>query len=251
MICKNCSVETESNYCPNCGQKASTKRFDTKIVFSELLEKLMPFEKGVLFTSIRLLTAPGASMLEYLAGKRVNYSKPISYTLLIFAFSLIFFSQQDFQQGMQDGFGKEGSAEVRAAQKKLADVFTSNITLMYALLIPFLALASKWLYRKYRLNYAEYLVIGSYYTSGSILLGMPIMIWLEYFSSGVYNKSVIVLLGLIYFAYFVWAYVRFFKEGNAWAIGLRAVAVYVVAYVMYTLFIALVTAIAVGVWVSR
>ncbi len=248
MICKNCSLEIDGKYCQHCGQKASTKRFDAKIVFSELLEKLMPFEKGVLFTSIRLLTAPGASMREYLAGKRVNYSKPISYTLLIFAFSLIFFSQQDFQQGMQDGFGKEGSAEVRAAQKKLADVFTSNVTLMYALLIPFLALASKWVFRKYRLHYAEYLVIDAYYTSGSILLGMPIMIWLEYFSSGVYNKSAIMLLSLIYLAYFVWAYTRFFKEGNIWSTGLRAIAVYVVAYVLYTLFIALMVAVAVGIW---
>lgn len=237
MICKNCSAEIEGNYCHNCGQKASTKRFDAKIVFTELIEKLMPFEKGVLFTSIQLISAPGASMREYLAGKRMNYTKPLNYTLLVFAFSLFFFSQQDFQQGMQDGYGAT-SEEARTRMEKVASIFTSNITLVYALLIPFLALTSKWLFRKQQLNYAEYLVIGAYYTSGSILFGVPIMVWAKYMSGNMLSKSVMIALALIYLGYFIWAYIKFFRESNAWIVGLRAAVAYVLACFMYVLFTA-------------
>ena len=176
-------------------------------------------------------------MRDYLAGKRMNYTKPLSYTLLIFAFSLIFFSQQDFQQGMQAGYGA-ASEEAKARMEKVAGIFTSNMTLMYALLIPFLALTSKWLFRKQQLNYAEYLVIGAYYTSGSILVGMPIMIWTKYVGGNALSKSVMTALVLIYVGYFIWAYIKFFREGNAWIVGLRAVVAYVLAYLMYVLFTA-------------
>lgn len=247
MICKNCATEIDGNYCHHCGQKASTKRFDTKIVFSELLEKLMPFEKGVLFTSIQLISAPGASMREYLAGKRMNYTKPLSYTLLIFAFSLIFFSQQDFQQGMQAGYGA-ASEEAKARIGKVSSLFTSNITLIYALLIPFLALTSKWLFRKQPLNYAEYLVIGAYYTSGSILVGMPIMVWTKYMGGNALSKSVMTALILIYLGYFIWAYIKFFREGNTWIVGLRAIVAYVLACLMYVLFTAFVMVAAMILW---
>ena len=177
-------------------------------------------------------------MRDYLAGKRMNYTKPLSYTLLIFAFSLIFFSQQDFQQGMQAGYGA-ASEEAKARMEKVAGIFTSNMTLMYALLIPFLALTSKWLFRKQQLNYAEYLVIGAYYTSGSILVGMPIMIWTKYVGGNALSKSVMTALILIYVGYFIWAYIKFFREGNSWIIGLRAIVAYVLAYLMYVLFTAL------------
>jgi hypothetical protein len=242
MICKNCSVEIEGNYCYNCGQKASTKRFDTKIVLSELIEKLMPFEKGVLFTSLQLIRAPGSSMREYLAGKRMNYTKPLSYTLLVFAFSLIFLSQQDFQQGMQHGYGA-ASEDAKARMGKVSHVLTSNMTLIYGLLIPFLALASKWLFRKQQVNYAEYLVIGAYYSSGSILVGMPVMVWAKFVIGNTLNSLAMIILSIIYLGYFIWAYTKFFKESNAWLVGLKAFAVYLIAYIMYMLFIGIVAAI--------
>lgn len=241
ILCKNCGAEVPGKYCGECGQKASTKRFDTNIVFSELFEKLLPFDKGVLFTSIRLMVAPGESMRGYLAGKRADYTKPLAYTLLVIALSLIFFSPEDFKQGMQDGLGGGASEKAKAAQIKIAEIFTGNLSLIYSLLIPFLALTSKWFYRKQGLNYAEYLVICAYYSSGSILCGMPLMVAVSYFKKSHYSTLLFGITAVIYLGYFVWAYVRFFKNEKPWGIAWRAIGTYLLACLLYILFVSLLT----------
>lgn len=241
ILCKNCNAEVPGKYCGECGQKASTKRFDTNIVFSELVEKLLPFDKGVFFTSIRLMVAPGESMRGYLAGQRADYTKPLTYTLLVIALSLVFFSPEDFRQGMQDGLGEDASEKAKAAQIKIAEIFTGNLSLVYSLLIPFLALTSKWFYRKQGLNYAEYLVLCAYYSSGSILCGMPLMAAVNYFKKSHYGTALFGLTAVIYLGYFIWAYVRFFKDEKPWGVAWRATAAYLLASLLYIVFVSLAT----------
>ena len=79
--CKNCTLEFDSKYCPACGQKASTKRFSTRILFSQFLDKILPLDRGVIFTARRLLTHPGQMLREYLDGKRVGYTEPFQFLL--------------------------------------------------------------------------------------------------------------------------------------------------------------------------
>ncbi len=37
-VCKNCALEFEGKYCPECGQKASTKRFTTRILLKDAIK---------------------------------------------------------------------------------------------------------------------------------------------------------------------------------------------------------------------
>ncbi|MFZ4478037.1 MAG: DUF3667 domain-containing protein, partial [Saprospiraceae bacterium] len=152
MICKNCTQEFEGNYCPECGQKASTKRFTTRFLLKDVVKKEFPIDKGVLYTTRRLITAPGPMVREYLDGKRVNYTKPFQYLLLIVAISLLIFSKQQFEQGFREGFGHDQDAKVTEIQMQIMEFIFSHFSLIFLSILPFLALFSKWLFRKYEAN---------------------------------------------------------------------------------------------------
>lgn len=66
--CKNCSAEFDGKFCPECGQKASTRRIVTRDLYDDLLKKILPLDKGYLFTARRLLTAPGNAVRERAKG---------------------------------------------------------------------------------------------------------------------------------------------------------------------------------------
>lgn len=237
--CKNCGAAVSSKFCGECGQKASTKRFDLHFVFSELIEKVLPVDRGLIFTSWQLLKSPGASMREYLAGKRVNYTKPLNYTLVLTALSLFFFSGKSFKDGVVAGMGTDTNERAQAAMKQFFDFVDSNMTLMVIILIPILALVSVWFFRKKRLNYAEFLVLCAYYTAASTLIGIPFSAILKYNSAieGVWLKIFGLLMALVYFVYFVWAYVLFFEEDRAIVVAIKATLVYTIAYLLYILLI--------------
>lgn len=99
--CKNCGTEFEGKYCPRCGQKASTRRIVTRDLFTDLIKKLIPWDKGFLFTLRRLMTSPGRMVRDYLDGHRVDYSKPLSFLFLVTAIVLFAFDQDLFMRSME------------------------------------------------------------------------------------------------------------------------------------------------------
>ena len=79
--CSNCGVETDSPYCPNCGQRR-IKRFTWSHIFHIFL-KSIEFEKGFLYNLKNLTLRPGKTIHEYIGGKTKSYLNPITYFILI------------------------------------------------------------------------------------------------------------------------------------------------------------------------
>jgi hypothetical protein len=77
--CLNCGHSFKSNFCPNCGQKASVKRLTAQALFEDLIHFFTHLEKGSLFTTWSFLMQPGISSLNYISGKRKKYQSPVSY----------------------------------------------------------------------------------------------------------------------------------------------------------------------------
>ena len=240
--CKNCATAFEGNYCPECGQKASTKRFSTKILFSELIDKLLPIDRGILYSSWLMLTRPGSTIRDYLNGKRAKLTKPFQFLLIMVAISLIFFSKEDFSKGMQAGMQvtssdpeKARSTAAQAFSQQWMQWISDNMTALIVGIIPFMALVARWFFRKRDLNLAEHVVVGCYLVGGSTLAGLPIMLAFRLMGKNAYSPEMSGFFGLIYVAFCAWGYISLFKEYKAWNTGFKALLVVILGYFLYIL----------------
>lgn len=88
--CPNCSATVHGPYCAQCGQQTIHEMPTLREFAHEYLHHYVAAE-GKLFTTIRLLVLkPGQLTVEYLAGRRQRYVKPLSlYLTLSFLFFLL------------------------------------------------------------------------------------------------------------------------------------------------------------------
>lgn len=230
--CKNCAHEFEGKYCSECGQKASTKRFSTRILFSQLIDKLLPVDRGILFTSWHLVTRPGKMLRDYLDGKRMNYTKPLQFLLFMVALSLIFFhrAEENFMKGFQAGVGDGNGAKWG---QQLGALISENMTLLVVGMVPFTAWMARLFFRKSDVNYAEHTVVNSYLVAGSTLLGIPVMIVLDLLNMESLGEGAMSLYFLIYIGYFIWGYIGLFRERSPWNTGFKTLMAVSIGYLLY------------------
>jgi hypothetical protein len=88
-ICKSCGTVFRGTYCNNCGEKVlSAQDRSFKAFLNNLFQALTLVDGKVVKTLWLILRKPGFISGEYVAGRRVNYLKPLS---LFFALNLIYF----------------------------------------------------------------------------------------------------------------------------------------------------------------
>ncbi len=80
--CLNCQTTFSGWFCPDCGQKAQTKRLTTLTVIHDFIDALSDSDRGFLKTCIDLSQHPGNMLKDYLAGKRKRYLSAGKYTFL-------------------------------------------------------------------------------------------------------------------------------------------------------------------------
>lgn len=85
MKCLNCNSVFDGEFCPKCGQKASTSRFVPKEMILSVITSLIGGDNKFFITCRNLLTRPGHMVREYLLGKRASYYAPMSLLLFLVA----------------------------------------------------------------------------------------------------------------------------------------------------------------------
>ena len=85
-ICLNCHTEYIGNYCPTCGQPASTKRFTVKNALMSTLEVWGMGNRSLPRTLFHLFTRPGQMIGEYLDGKRIPFFPPVKMLFVLCVF---------------------------------------------------------------------------------------------------------------------------------------------------------------------
>lgn len=90
LKCLNCNhpLDISDKFCPNCGQKNSTKRLSLKDFVDEFLANFYAYDSKVKNTIIQLFTKPGKAAKEFIDGKRQTYANPFRFYLSV---SLIYF----------------------------------------------------------------------------------------------------------------------------------------------------------------
>jgi len=213
-VCKNCAHEFEGKFCPQCGQKAKTKRITTKQVYSEVRQRIFHYEQGFWYTTRELLLRPGHTIREYLEGKRVRHIKPLKFMFWAAAISFLIFHFIGLDQDMMQKMGEQQSSNPigQKLSVKIFKLLSDHPAIMLFLMVPLIACFSWLLFRRSRYNYAEHFVLNTYLMGelslASIVMG-PVSKWLNsIFTSTLAVPMFSVGIWVIYFG---WAYGQFFQ----------------------------------------
>lgn len=240
VLCKNCDTEVVGKHCPQCGQKASVKRIKLEDFYEDSLKKLTHWDRGLARTSLDLLKNPGEMTRDFIKGKRAKYTKPLSYLFLVVAASLVFFTPEDIQR-LQAGFSANPNALEK--MKTFNDWINGHMSLVLAFSIPFMALGTKWFNRRQDVNYAEHLVINTYWMAGATLLSFFINALVKLLKMPMMGTVHLTFSFLVAIFYHAWAYVYFFNKQRYWWGGLQGVLAYIIGYLLYFFVIIVVAAV--------
>lgn len=83
--CVNCGTHYRGNFCPQCGQAASTRRFVFRDMLQSVFATLVAGDNVFFRTAGALLFRPGHMVRDYLYGRRARYFKPVQMLVRLVA----------------------------------------------------------------------------------------------------------------------------------------------------------------------
>lgn len=205
--CKNCGkILSDENYCPQCGQAASTGRLTTRNFLTEALTGLTRLNRGFLFTCLLLLKSPWRVISDYIHGKRKNYTGPVQ-TLIVLCFLAIFldslFGSSIVSQTKQEISQILTEAKLSGILRQMADWYATSPTFQYLIIflpsIPAFMLATRKA-GHYRYNLAESLVAAIYTSCGMLVVAMlfePLNHLSPYIESAFASNLYVLIMGSI------------------------------------------------------
>lgn len=163
--CRNCGHAVNDRYCAHCGQKANIERITFSYLSHEVFHFFTHIEKGFLFTSLRMVTAPGVSVKNFVAGQRRNYQPPVSYFLVwttVYILTLL---------GIEKLFGANAAIDYKNyfGPQATTRYAITHLNAVLAVVVPFHALYLFLLFTRGTYNFFE-TAVGSIYCMGTIIL---------------------------------------------------------------------------------
>lgn len=238
--CKNCGSTIEGKYCIECGQATNTHQINTHFLWHDIQHGLMHFDKGIMFSLKELFTRPGATMREYLEGKRVSHFRPLSMLILLatvygllYHFFHIGFDKSSFGKGFSEGFNQGGKKSPLSINLEVInDWIATHYALVALIQLPFYALASKIAFRKSGYNYVEHLVMNAFLASQRMAVHIalfPLYIAFNQTDGLLYISTVI---GIVDFLLIVLGYKSFFHKYSTGKSVLLAILSYILVVVI-------------------
>ena len=243
IICKNCNNEFNGKFCNNCGQKVISHRLNFKFIIEELQHFFFHTDRGILFTIYQLLIHPGHTVREYIEGKRINHTKPLVFLLVVGSIELFLYSLFKFDfninyelffQNIDKNYVQE-MRQMMVSFSKFTDILMSYDKYLNLGLLPFLAMYTYLLFKKYGLNYVEHFVINTY------LLGQRLLISCAFFPvMYLYNGTNVIFL-ISFFSMFLmmvlfcWSFRQYFIKEKALIIIKKSIVAFGLSWLTLSL----------------
>lgn len=207
IICKNCENHYHGHYCNNCGQRAHTHRIDLKHLLHELFHALTHLDKGFLYTSKMMLSAPGQTIRDYLNGKRVRHSNPLLMLLIIGGLCSLTYYNLELKT-----VSAFKITDLDAGINMIDSKFFAILYLLYSLLFSFFDYI---LFRYKGYNYTELFTMNIFIASQILLALLALVpLWLLGKFLDI-NHHIRLIVGLIFMAYIILVRYQLFEvAGN-------------------------------------
>jgi hypothetical protein len=252
-VCPECGGELLGDYCHRCGEKRPEARDLTVRHFvGEALKELTSLDSKVYHTLVALLVRPGFLTLEWVAGRRSRYLKPLNLCLGVFAVTLFAYSVYKpvsiYDLGnllAQDQTGNTAPLARLAAKKhmetaelldRISERWQRYVSLSPLFLAAAFALVLQLVFIGSRRYFAEHLVFSMHFFSFTMLAF--VLMWPIYFFTGIksggVNIVVAVVKWLIDIVYMFFAVRAVYRLGTARTllVSLLLVLGYFVIYIL-------------------
>jgi len=242
--CLNCGTKLRGKFCHNCGQEKITKKITLSSVTREFLRNSLHWESTIINTYKELFKHPGIFIRNYLAGKRKDFTKPISFYLIILAAYVILFhllndnflepiARAKIAAGESDIiFGSVSAHEFQIILSKYLNYIAFIAPLLLAAIIMLIFRNNKNDEGE-KYSYAEYLIF-CFYTQGAGLAISCVFILLSMLNISIWNYSIIAG-----FTYSIFSMVQFTKSKSAAGI-LKSILTLILSTALYFLVIFLI-----------
>lgn len=193
MHCLNCNTTLQGAYCHSCGQKGSIHRLSLRhFVAHDLVHGLWHIEGSLPRTLLNVIRWPGRAAVAYIGGRRAGHFNLITLMLVLIGLNF-FVNAALYPKGKtvrvsnveirsipfedtvasssadKDMHPEAGTAPTRAPAR-LRQWVRDNGKWIILGTVPVLSLASVIVFRRPRYNYAEHLLISSFFLAGVLLL---------------------------------------------------------------------------------
>jgi hypothetical protein len=227
--CKNCNAELTDQYCARCGQKADIRRITWGQILHFIPHALFHVNRGFVFTMKELFIRPGYTVKEYIDGKRVSFSNPIMYIVLLGGFTTLFYNYFDVPLNVE-------GENIHQMLRTNNIVSNKYFIIKTFAIIPLIAGICYFMFREFRLNFPEYIVMGAFLT------GQMMLIILMFFPLSLATKNLSVhflVRGLNLLAFAVFTAVFLYQFFNAKQQKVLVVKVVSATILMMSVFLAL------------
>jgi hypothetical protein len=224
--CKTCNTELLGAYCYHCGQRKISHRFKSIDSIKWVFHQLFNMDHGLFFTTIRLFQNPRKVLLDNITGATVKYLHPFRFIFIWATISVLISLIFGFNEKAQELGAIQSDIQGEQFSKEIQGFINKYLTIITVGMVPFFAFYSKLFFRKYKLNYAEHLIINSYSYGVTIAVGiLTFFLWFipDFFELSIFI-SAIVTIGI-----FSWMYYKFFG-GNFFISLMKSILVFLISY---------------------
>lgn len=241
--CLNCGepLVDGGRFCHCCGQQTAAERLTARNFAVSLFAGLTRINRGVLFTCCNLLIRPWRVIADYIRGRRVRYTTPVQLLLVLSFLTVVVggvvdIAETDQVNEVADVFVGNGVV-AESMNRFLTFCLNSTVIQYLVMLLPAIPAIMFVNRRKgeQRYNIAEYL-LAAVYMSDAILLFQMLLTPLDLLSPVL---SVAITYCYIIFVSWRGVYLSISHLGLSRVARIRrVVSFYVLAIILYFLFIA-------------
>jgi hypothetical protein len=233
--CLNCqsSIGESEDFCNKCGQKVHIERLVFWQVMKQAIGKFFEVDEGGFAYAFKeLFLRPERIPMDYIMGKRTSFMKPVPYFIIPMIFYILLSSNLEnsiwtsVYEGMAESNAENTNSANQESLKYLLVVIKDQRLFIFTTVIA-LSFGFRLIFKKVKLNFAEHMVFNLYIQGHTLLLSIPILILMNWFS-----EHLIVFVYLMSLIYSVWAIKRFYKTNI-----IKSLFAYIIGYFIYYMLI--------------
>lgn len=246
--CVHCGTESDSAYCPVCGQHNTVSRITFSHILSEIGSSLLGLNGKFPKTVIGLIKKPGEVIKTYISGDRVAYMNPVGYYFLLFTILILEVSALGMdlsmlvnQSSMNQLFGVSStdfSPEQLEAQERVRNLVFNAFQYITLLKFPFYALCARWFYKQSGFNFMEHMVFAFYVSAQQFLFLLLFFLIMK-----IFGISLSLTFTIVFGAYFIWATMMVYGYSSKWTGAIKALIFNLVSNLLFMMFFAVIVAI--------